>query len=364
MDLAADPRLLFAAGAAVVGGLVLLVRGFGAHLAGTEIADTAVSRIGSVAAGEVVVSGVVEAAETTLVSALQSAPAVFVRSRVDVASGDESRTAFEEERAVGFLVRDDSGTIRVFPRGATFDVPDRFDARSGAFGESPPGLHPRNGSVYGAGSDREAQVAALLTVRTDAGGGALAALGGGSGLGFGGLGGGDGGRRRYVEARLEPGDVVTVLGRALPFGELPDPLGADDLIGPAHAIADPEIALDLAEARAAGILEDTPEEAWGNAAIPGFGIGRPVRPPELDPAAHRPALATPEEAATAEARFTIPPDALVLGSTGEGPFVVALGPPAATVGRRRGEFLLGLLGAVVAIAGALGLAWLLPDLLG
>ena len=32
---------------------------------------------------------------------------------------------------------------------------------------------------------------------------------------------------------------------------------------------DPEVAGDLAEARAAGLLAATPEEAWGNAAIPG-----------------------------------------------------------------------------------------------
>ena len=49
--------------------------------------------------------------------------------------------------------------------------------------------------------------------------------------------------------------------------------------------------MNVAEARAAGILRATPEEAWGNAAIPGFGIGRPTRPPELDPGADRPALA-------------------------------------------------------------------------
>ena len=54
------------------------------------------------------------------------------------------------------------------------------------------------------------------------------------------------------------------------------------------------IAANIAEARAAGILLTDPEDAWGNAAIPGFGIGRPTRQPELDPgivggprAAHR-----------------------------------------------------------------------------
>ena len=38
-------------------------------------------------------------------------------------------------------------------------------------------------------------------------------------------------------------------------------------------IDDPEVAADLAEARAEGTLVDDPAAAWGNAAIPGFGSG-------------------------------------------------------------------------------------------
>ena len=88
--------------------------------------------------------------------------------------------------------------------------------------------------------------------------------------------------------------------------------------------------MNLAEARAAGILAATPEEAWGNAAIPGFGIGRPARAPELDPAADVPALASREEAAAAEARFEIPAGELVVAA--------ARGAPAGDPGRdaRRG----------------------------
>ena len=33
---------------------------------------------------------------------------------------------------------------------------------------------------------------------------------------------------------------------------------------------------DIARAREAGLLAASPEEAWGNAAIPGFGIGQPT----------------------------------------------------------------------------------------
>ena len=54
------------------------------------------------------------------------------------------------------------------------------------------------------------------------------------------------------------------------------------------------LAAELAAAGAAGTLL-TPEEAWGNAAIEGFGIGRPVRAPELDPGVATPVLATAEE---------------------------------------------------------------------
>ena len=102
-----------------------------------------------------------------------------------------------------------------------------------------------------------------------------------------GLGAG-GGRRSYREDRLEPGDEVTVIGRALPFGDLIDPDGADLGLDGAGSRPgdDPEIAADLEAARAGGTLLTDPEDAWGNAAIPGFGIGRPTRPPELDPAAN------------------------------------------------------------------------------
>ena len=86
---------------------------------------------------------------------------------------------------------------------------------------------------------------------------------------------------------------MTIVGTALPFGHLPDPFGADRMdraADPLTGLDDPEVAAEVAAARAAGTLL-TPEEAWGNAAIPGFGIGRPVREPELDPEADRPVLA-------------------------------------------------------------------------
>ena len=144
---------------------------------------------------------------------------------------------------------------------------------------------------------------------------------------------------------------------ALPFRELPDPVGADTLNGaidPMGGIGDPEIAADLAAARAAGLLQ-TPDDAWGNAAIPGFGIGQPVTAPELDPAAQALPLGSAEDAARAKATFDIDPDQLVLTTTPDVRLIVAAGSPTEAVGRNEQRFLLGLLGATLAIGSAVAL---------
>jgi hypothetical protein len=89
------------------------------------------------------------------------------------------------------------------------------------------------------------------------------------------------------EARIEPGDDHDRRDR-LPSPSSRIPTGRTSPTASPGARGgpdDPEIAASYAEARAAGILNTDPAEAWGNAAIPGFGIGRPVRPPILDPAA-------------------------------------------------------------------------------
>jgi hypothetical protein len=359
MDPVVIPQVAILAGGGMVGGLALLVRGFAGHGRATRIGDTSTSRVASLAIGEVRVSGVVEPAGLTLVSALQSVTCVYYRSTVRESDGEGSRGVLDEERAVGFRVRDTSGTIRVFPRGAHFDVPTAFDDSTGALGDAPPGLRPRTGSAFGAAeSDRAAQIAALLTVRpagdgadeTDGHwtfGGGLASIGGGPH------------RRSYTEARIEPGQIVTVVGQALPFDQLADPDGADrggTPLNPLAALGDPEVAADLAEARAAGILEDTPAEAWGNAAIPGFGIGEPVVPPELDPAARPLPLGDPADAERARRTFEIGPHDLVLAASAEVPLFVADGPPEHAVARQDRAFLVGLLGAVLAIGSAVALA--------
>jgi hypothetical protein len=346
--------LLLLCAAGIGGGLLLLWRGFGGYRIAARIGDTSTSRIASLAAGEIRVAGTVEPAEVLLVSPLQGRECVWYRA--SITSTDEEDPGFHVERGIGFQVRDETGTIRVFPRGARIDCPNQFDDQSGVFGDPPPGLDLRHEAMVAADpvQDRDAAIAELLTVhRPD------------PGLDVDGLGAGAGGngRRRYREARLEPGDIVTVLGAARPFRQVEDPSGADSLdrLGdPLTGLADPTVAAEVAEARAAGELL-TPEEAWGNAAIAGFGIGRPVRQPELDPRATRPVLATTEDAARIERTFDIDPDLLVLASSPDVPLLVATGSPADAAAREQGRFLLGLLGAVVAIGSAVIAAWVLTS---
>ena len=342
--------------AGVVAGLWLLARGMGGYRTAVRISDTGTSRIATLAAGEVRVSGRIETAEVLLVSPLQSAPCVYYRSTIE--NGDDDIGDLDdvvEERAVGFRVVDDSGDVRVFPRGARWDAPVCFDDRTGMFGEEPAGLSIRTGSAVAPTEvDREAAIAALLTVRPAAG---LAGEDLGDDSVLGGIAGGAGSRRRrYREARLAPGDAVTVIGRAIPFSDLADPTEADEASSSGVAADDPEVAADLAEARAAGLLADDPEDAWGNAAIPGFGIGRPVRPPELDADADALPLGSAEEAARIERRFTIAPNTLVLASAPDVPLLIAHGLPGVAADRNQDLFVIGLLGAVLAIGSAIGLA--------
>lgn len=347
-------------------GLWLLVRGMGDFQRAGRIGGISTSAIASAAAGEVRVSGVVEAAELILTSPLQSVECVYYRARIQEADlnpgssplGDD---LLDDERAVTFRVRDASGSVRVFPRGAHFDVPDRFDGQGGSLDDTPPGLDLRAGdAVTMAHPSREVLIERLLTVRPTTPKSALIGLVPGDS-------GSSDRRRRYREARIEPGETVTILGHLLPFGDLPDPLGAGDMtaaLDPLSALADPEIAADLAEASAAGTLETDPLAAWGNAAIPGFGIGRPVRPPELHAAAQAPQLAGPDEAARAEDLFEIGPEELVLAATPDWPLLVATGPPGVAVERHENRFLAGLLGAVLAIGSAVVLALSLSGTLG
>ena len=348
-----DLAMIGASLAGIGFGLWLLLRGFGSRLQAARIADTATSSIGSIALGEVRVSGIVEPAEVLLASPLQDEGCVYYRAQVHGGARTDPSgrgSPFDEQRAVGFRVRDASGSLRVFPRSARWDVPDRYDEADTVLGGRPPGLRPRTGSTYRAAvADREQQIAALLTVRQPE---AATPWTGADSAWF----ETDGRRRtRYREARVEPGDVVTVLGRVVRFADLPDPAWADtdaamggEQIGPQDPV--------IAKARAAGLLESDPARAWGNAAIPGFGIGRPLRRPELDPGVAVPALATADEESGFEQVFDLSPDRLILAADADVPLVVALGTPGVVARRHEDRFAVGLLGAVLAIASAVLLA--------
>jgi len=345
LDLVVIPQIAFLSGGAAIAGLALLRRGLIGYRTADRIADTGTSTISSLAVGEVRISGVVEPAEIVLVSALQSVQSVYYRASIDQDGDGESGPDFFEERSIGFRVRDASGSIRVFPRGARFDAPRRFEASTDMGGDEPADLDLRLGSAIAVGEpDREALIAELLrtpSMEDLAGDGRHPLLRDRRG------------RRQYRETRLEPGDPITIIGRALPFGDLPDPAAADLGAGPDLPLSDPEIAADLAEARAAGTLMNDPEDAWGNAAIPGFGIGRPVTTPTLDPAANPLPLAAAEEAERFERTFEIEPETLVLAASAEVPLLIAFGTPGAIVDRHRETYLLGLLGASLAIVSAM-----------
>ena len=338
-----------ASAAGVMAGLWLVLRGLAGYRSALRVGDTSTSPISSAAAGEVRISGIIEPAELTLVSLLQSRPCVYYRASIgNGGDGSLPDSSYTEERWVGFQVRDATGSLRVFPRGCRVDAPLRFHDQTGLAGDPPPGLAIRTGpATQTAEIDDAAAIAELLTVHEPA---ATRDSPGWAGFH------GQGGRREYREYRLEPGDAVTIVGRALPFRDLDDPAGADVGFGGSDLDADPEIEADMAAARAAGSLADDPDAAWGNAAIPGFGIGRPVTAPVIDPAANPLPLATDDAAAKAERRFAIAPGALVIAESDEVPLLIAFGTPGAVVGRDQARFAAGLLGAGLAIASALVLA--------
>jgi hypothetical protein len=231
----------------------------------------------------------------------------------------------------------------VFPCDARFDAAVRFEGETEFTGDEPPGLDIRTGSATRTTEpDAVDAAAALLTATPEPAWRATLVAGYG--------------RRAYREERLEPGDAVTIVGRALPFSDLSDPGGADVGGGVSLAADDPEVAADIEAARASGTLALDAATAWGNAAIPGFGIGRPTTTPVLDPDADIPALAPAIDAAGAERVFTIAPTTLVLAASDEVPLLVASGAPAAVLARGRETWMVGLLGGVLAIASAMGFA--------
>jgi hypothetical protein len=368
----APALVIAAAGAGIAGGLFLLARGMVAYRAGEAVRGTGTSRIESLAVGEVRLVGTIAPGPLALISPLQSVPCVYYHARIVEDRGRERIATLDEERAVGFLVDDGTGRLRVFPRGARCDAPTCFDEQSDWTGSDPADLNRNRGAaVTTATLDRDAAIEALLTVHAPGGGvadeplgildgGALAALVGGTGdgpldVGRGVGGAGLGTRQHYQEWRLAPGDVVTIVGSALPFSDIEDPATADR-DNPGIALDDPEVARNLAEAHEAGILAGTPEKAWGNAAIPGFGVGRPTRAPDLDPEARPMPLAPAGAEAAATAVFDIAPGELVMAVTPDRPLLIRFGSPGEAVARDQGALTLGLVGVVIAIVAALVLA--------
>jgi hypothetical protein len=344
------PWITIFSAAGVVGGLLLLARGMRDYRSALLVGGTSTSTISSAAAGEVRIIGVIEPAELLLVSLLQSVACVYYKASVGDAGHVLSPVnAYIEERSVGFRVRDSTGSLRVFPRGARIEAAVRFEDATGMAGDEPLGLDVRTGDTTRAAEiDRATAIANLLTVHIPGPSTDLPRHGGRF------LSISD--RRRYREARLEPGDQVTIVGLALPYRDLQDPEGANLGAAGSALESDPEVAQDVAEALATGTMATDAKSAWGNAAIPGFGVGRPVRTPDLESSANVNTPGTAEAATSAERRFDIAPESLVLAASEAVPLLIAHGTPTAVVGRDQASFAVGLLGAVLAVASAVLLA--------
>ena len=122
LDVTLVPPIAWLAGLGIAAGLWLLARGLGGYRRATRIADTGTSSVASMAAGEVRVAGIIEPAEVTLISPLQSERCVYYRSTIDTGDhGVDLRADDEEERAVGFTVRDATGTL-AFEQAVLSDV--------------------------------------------------------------------------------------------------------------------------------------------------------------------------------------------------------------------------------------------------
>ena len=110
--------LTVVAGLGVVAGLILLARGLAGYRSVVRVGDVSTSSIASLAAGEVRVSGIIEPAEMTLVSLLQSVPCVYYKATIG--NGGDRRTAdsgYTEERSIGFRIRDETGSAAGLPAG-------------------------------------------------------------------------------------------------------------------------------------------------------------------------------------------------------------------------------------------------------
>jgi len=292
---------LVVAALALLGGLQLLFRGLRSYLRGGDLSSVGTSRIASLSAGLVRVTGTIEAPIT--IQSYYGFPCVYYRAEPRREDGQsDERTSPTIERSIEFDVRDDSGRIHVMPHGAHWDVRMRD-------------IQP--------------------------------------------------------EARLEDGDRVTLVGSAVPFGQLQDPGSSEWL-----TLDDPVVAADIEAARIAGQLEPDPRRRYGNLGIPGFALGRPESAPSLDPGVPTPtvyqhAAVTPDvgvaeqearpaagiaASEAAAASFAPTPETLVLAAVPGSDLLIAEGDPTTATSLDQWEFIAGLAGAVLAIGGAVLLA--------
>ena len=357
---------LFLVVAGLIGGVVLFVRGLAAYRRDRLISSVASSSLDGIAAGEVRVTGVVEPIDQTLVSPLQSKPCVWYRARVDQ-TGEHSRVLLDEEKSQEFRLRNETGEIRVVPRGARWEIGVIYDESTGVTGGEPPGLNRRSGATYASAIhrdpdqmtdlERETAAQALLTVQRPDGSPTQEWQ---EDAGTWGVNATSRGGRRYREARLEPGQTVTILGQAWPWGEVRDVL----LTWKPSSNIEVDIAGDLAYARQMGLLADSPEEAWGNAAIPGFGIGTPTAEPELHPDARQPDV--PEDPKVHEdalEKYDIPDEELVLSRGLKGGLAIYGGTAQAATQHHDFAFIVGVIGAIMAVLCALALGIILTGTL-
>jgi len=344
------PWILFVV-VGLIGGIVLFVRGLVAYRRDRLISSVATSSLDGIAAGEVRVSGVVVPIEQTLISPLQSKACVWYRARVET-TGKNSRVLMTEEKSQEFRIRNETGEMRVVPRGARWEIGPDYDERTSLTGDEPRELQRRSGATYASvlehdpdemtDLERKTAAQALLTVQRPTAPLVTDDWDQGGGSWFTGRSTGSG--RRYREARLEPGDTITILGQAWPWGEVSDVL----LRWNPSDNTERDIAGDLAYAREMGMLASSPEEAWGNAAIPGFGIGTPTARPELDPHVDQPEVSDADVHEEALKRYDIPTEELVLSRGLKGGMAIYDGPPQQATRHHDFAFAVGLIGAVMA----------------
>jgi len=84
-----------------------------------------------------------------------------------------------------------------------------------------------------------------------------------------------------------------------------------------------------------------------------------VTAPELDPSANPEQLASADTVAEIARTFDLRPDSLVLAASEGSPLLIAFGQPSAAEQRGEQRFLVGLGGALLAIASATALAFML-----